>query len=906
MKTVKVMLDRTLLSEKPQGAAIGAVQKRLANGGQEVSIGELATLLASGATFKPAYLNGTTNDTWESQSVFALDFDNGYTFVEAMEKCQAFGIAPTFAYTSFSDGVDKDGTGAKERFRLIFVTETVVTDARLRNAVQIALMTVFNECDEACKDATRLFFGGRKLLYLDETATIDAAELIAEVLPSALKAYDENNNYPRLIKNYCQQVGLNMVNGLPAVVISELEEDDLFGDAKIDENAASSIIYYRECHDLVKKCTFSFNITDTANFKVGRGGKLTIKKVAVDSEKAEAELIRNLDFEALEENCRFYQEFVNGEFWPTYEQVKGLATNLCTVKGGFKRATEALALYEDQYPNKYSYINAQNCITNMNKYNYAPMRCQSFDCPYYNDCNNDSVNMIGSAMKSTKQNIVELKDETTYSDLDEAYQDAVDAMHAYLTKEQTEGKSMLMLIGPTGVGKTTMLRDLQTVYDVDFSNTIICLPTHNTVADVFPRVSQDNYIVAAPLELEDEALMAKYNALRKIGHYGLAKKVIQDIYLTLEDSKEVMERKQRDANRVEKFLETERELTTTSKTIFCTHKKALHLNNQNVDTLIVDEDILMSGLFEQVALNEQEIMKAKEIAQEAETPIIAAAMQMLLDKMQEAKMFPMHIMTLGAKSIGDKEIKSFMTHAVDRIDFDVRRYLAVTQLVADKNAICVTGSYKVELPYKKVIVMSATASPEVYKAFLPTTQIEVHDMGNIRTAGRIIHHHVGTSRQAMKTKGERLIEKIKKEAAGVTNIISFKEQEKALTKAGFNFICNFGNCTGIDAYKGQDLIVVGTPHVNQITYLLLAATIKPNINIIQDFEMTEIKKNGFKFQFNTFKDIKTETGSLLHSLQMYYIETELIQAVGRARALRENCTVHVFSNLPIRGSQLYR
>lgn len=906
--TVKIMLDRTLLKEKPQGAAIGAVQKRLASGAQEVTIKQLAEYLASGATFKPAYLNGTTNDTWESQSVFALDFDNGYTFKEALEKCHAFGLAPAFAYTSFSNGVDKDGTGAKERFRLIFVTEVVITDARLRNALQIALMTIFKECDEACKDATRLFFGGRELLYLDETARIDAAEVIGEVLPSVLKAKDvENNvnNCARDIKTYCQQVGLNLFNGLPAVTISEIGEEDLFGSAKSDVNAASSIIYYRECHENIKKCSFSFNIADTSNFKVSRSGNLTVKKVAIEAEKAEAELIRNFDFTALEESCQLYDEFISGAFWPTYDQVKGLATNLCAVKGGFKRTTGALALYESQYPNNYSYINAQNCITNMNKYNYAPMRCQSFNCPYYTTCQNESVNMIGSAMKATKKNIVELKDETVYKDLDEAYQEAVDAMSAYLAKEHEEN-SLFMLIGPTGVGKTTMLSDLQTVYNVDFSNTIICLPTHNTVADVFPRVSQENFIVSAPLELEDEALMDKYNHLRNIGHYGLAKKVIQDIYLTPEDTKETAARKQRDAKRVEAFLETEREIATTSKTIFCTHKKALHLNNPNIHTLIVDEDILMSGLFEQVTLNEQEITQAKEVAQLAQAPVIAAAMQLLLDKMQEAKTFPMHIMTLGAKCVTEKELKSFMTFAIDRIDFDIRRYLNIQQLVADKNAICVTGSYKVELPYKEVIVMSATASPEVYKAFLPTTKVEVHDMGNIRTKGRVIHHHVGTSRQAMKTKGERLIEKIKKEAPGVTNVISFKEQQKALTKAGFNFVCNFGNCTGINAYKGQDLIVVGTPHVNQVTYLLLAATIKPNINIIQDFEMSEIKKNGFKFQFNTFKDIKTETGSLLHSLQMYYIETELIQAVGRARALRENCTVHVFSNLPIRGSQLYR
>lgn len=512
--------------------------------------------------------------------------------------------------------------------------------------------------------------------------------------------------------------------------------------------------------------------------------------------------------------------------------------------------------------------------------------------------------MIGVATKTTKTSIVELKEEVEYKNIDEAFNDAVEAMRDYLETPSTDKHSMFMLIGPTGVGKTTMLRDLQTVHNVDFSNTVICLPTHNTVKDVFPRVSESNYVVATELELEDEALMAAYNRYRKIGNYKMAYQVLNDLGIYATDPEEVKDRKTRDAIKIEEFLKIQKEIRTTTKTIFCTHKKALNLNNRNVDTIIIDEDILLNGLFEQVQIDVAEISQALNIANEYDFKIISAALNELLSVTDEARKLPMHIVTLKAKCVPEKEIKSFRDVAT-KINFDIIKYLNVEQVIADtKGQVC--GSYRNELPYKKVIVMSATAAPEVYKAFLPNTEILVHDMGNIRTEGRIVHHHVGTSRQAMRTKSSKLFNKIKEEAPGVTNVISFKEQQKALEKEGFNFICNFGNCTGIDAYKGQDLIVVGTPHINNMAYMLLAATIKPGINVIQDFEMAEIRRNGFKFSFNTFKNIDTETGKLLFNLQMYYIETELIQAIGRARALREDCTVHVFSNLPQRGSVLYR
>jgi hypothetical protein len=58
-----------------------------------------------------------------------------------------------------------------------------------------------------------------------------------------------------------------------------------------------------------------------------------------------------------------------------------------------------------------------------------------------------------------------------------------------------------------------------------------------------------------------------------------------------------------------------------------------------------------------------------------------------------------------------------------------------------------------------------------------------------------------------------------------------------------------------------------------------------------------IEHNGMRFRFMTYR------GPLLRAIQLGLIEAELEQAVGRARALTEDCEVRVYSNLPLRRAR---
>jgi len=54
--------------------------------------------------------------------------------------------------------------------------------------------------------------------------------------------------------------------------------------------------------------------------------------------------------------------------------------------------------------------------------------------------------------------------------------------------------------------------------------------------------------------------------------------------------------------------------------------------------------------------------------------------------------------------------------------------------------------------------------------------------------------------------------------------------------------------------------------------------------------------NGYLFHFTTYG----EEHEVLRKILFWMIESDLEQAVGRARLLRYDCTVYLFSNFPLR------
>ena len=112
---------------------------------------------------------------------------------------------------------------------------------------------------------------------------------------------------------------------------------------------------------------------------------------------------------------------------------------------------------------------------------------------------------------------------------------------------------------------------------------------------------------------------------------------------------------------------------------------------------------------------------------------------------------------------------------------------------------------------------------------------------------------------------------------------------------------HYGALRGLNHLAGEDLNVAGTPHLNPSTYLLIGMALGYNVHHGDfTFRYEEVERNGMAFWFNICSE-----DPRLRNLQLYLIESELIQAIGRARLLDNDCTVRVFSNLPIVGASFH-
>lgn len=351
---------------------------------------------------------------------------------------------------------------------------------------------------------------------------------------------------------------------------------------------------------------------------------------------------------------------------------------------------------------------------------------------------------------------------------------------------------------------------------------------------------------------------------------------------------------------IEKYFDDINKAKLTTGTIFSTHKKMLELKNSNIKTYIIDEDILMNSIIVTEKLSISQINNYIKLSHKYETKTITRYLNNLREQLVKALENPRKAFKVENSCVEINELNRLIQNESNNLKANLRETMNISSVVAnDKGEVL--GMSIGKLPNKKCIILSATANKQIYELLFPNRKIEFIDIGNIETEGELILHYTGFSRNKLNKEFNKCIDKIKQEAEGVNNVITFAKYEDKFKKAGFNTIAHFGACSGLDAYKGEDLIVAGTPHNDERVYILLASVIEENYQDNHDIEYKNVIRNGYEFFFNTF-----DTNELLQEIQFYYIESELVQAVGRARILRTSAKVHLFSNYPIASANLYK
>ncbi|MBS5936797.1 hypothetical protein [Clostridium sp.] len=892
-RLVTLNIDTEKHDKKPSKSETAAIQKRIGSLKKEVTVKELVKAIEEGRSFKAAALNGNKNLNWESQQVFCIDVDNDERSINkygmltpevAYDRFERLGIAPTFYYESFSS------TNEKPKFRLVFLTPEPVYDVRIRNSIQIALMNIMPEGDRACKDLSRLFHGTNKkcITFSNYRYVLDAYKLIQSMVAWIKLKHGETNNSSRIIKNYCQCVGINMINGLPDIKLLEN-----------DENMISSIIYNIELSTKTSNSIiFNFNIEkdDAYTLTVNGEGKKNLKKVMIETSRIKYDdEIQNFDFDRLEKNCELWSDFIYGIRWCYHEEIFGVATNMWRVRGAENRMIKAIESNDD-YKDKYNKINT---IKVCRSYGYSPKRCADF-CPYHEECHNTGLNMLHSV--DNKRGSIRKVEDNEVITLDEA---EVMLQQAILDSYEAPNRKIYVIKGVTGIGKTTTLMNLN-----NYNNLCISYPNHRLGTDIVGRLNIENSIHIKELKLRDEDVLKEFRRLQSIGAYKQARmylqKYINTLLVNIEQESINKSEAQIEIENINKYLEAINKCRSTNNTVFCTHKRMLELDNRNIETYIIDEDIVLSSLIETIEIKPATIDALINLASIANAETTKGQLFTIKEKVIEAIKKPGKVFKIPALFIKDREINAMIEVGKNSIDINLKDLLKTRILTANTNRE-VLGMSIGELPNKKCIILSATANETVYRNLLTDRDIEFIDLGNVETRGKLILHYKSFSRTDIRKNFEKAVKQIRSEAPGIDNVITFAKYKERFKREGFNPIAHFGSCSGLDAYKGQDLIVAGTPHVDERMYFLLAAAIKDNVVIEQGIKYCNVRRNGFEFSFSTYNNASvTGTDNLLQEIQFYLIESELIQAIGRARILRTNATVHLFSNHAVQGSELYK
>ena len=128
---------------------------------------------------------------------------------------------------------------------------------------------------------------------------------------------------------------------------------------------------------------------------------------------------------------------------------------------------------------------------------------------------------------------------------------------------------------------------------------------------------------------------------------------------------------------------------------------------------------------------------------------------------------------------------------------------------------------------------------------------------------------------------------------GELPIITFKEYDDREYNA---YGLDIGNAVGVNVLEGKDLAVVATPYNREEIYKLIALHLSYDIS--GQMKNRKVEANGYRFIMMTYNN------RLLRGLQLYFMESDLEQTIGRARLLRNECRVYLFSNYPCGQAEL--
>ena len=854
----------------------GAVNNDLTKQKNEcLTLEEMALSLSKGHSI--VFANWTQGEKRQMQFFtslkhLALDFDNPSLTVEAtLSKCEELGLEPALWYYSFS----ADPENGIEKFRLVFELDREITDPREAKFLILALLKLFPEADQACSDILRLYHGTNKQVEVIG-GTVEVEHMIYLTKKYFMELPREGNQKTRQTRAFAQLVGLELVNGLLNI--------------GYDFSEAQWTVSPDEALKLSKT---------TKRGTVHKKGEL------VSKETPKRELIK-VDYDELCELFPLVGQFLTGKYWADFHELMFLASNLSFFNGGQKRffdVLETVDFYDNDKNSREYYITTLTDF--LNRYeNPSPMRwVGAFE--EYSDMGTNLVhsyrNSKGNYFRTGSVEKMELKQaQAQLKTILKQVQEAEDGIHIVQV--------------PTSLGKTTGITQMDYTAE-SMGKTVIMLPTHDLIKQVsdsfYDEILKGNQVampansVERPVHVLPKHDRDKFHYLMSVGAYDSASKLF---------NKSIRDNKLSDDYEVQEYKQSLVSLKRSHVSL-TTHKLGLtqhFVNTVQPETIIIDEDPMMTMLnTNSIKISDLEtlLMAVKTIPNNFYMVKYLEELLSLLRVSQQAQQEA--IESKGVKFLGSVnklDKPNFDTaHIIKRIEKWINDGVYVFEspimelfnggywtinVETNVKGITVAKSFtllqKPQFPVgaRKIIVFSATISEMVWKQLYPNAQF--YEIGLVENKGTVKQHFISTSKSKMADNAQEIKDILTEEE--INNLITFKGTKGYFSE--FQTEMHLGNTQGYNSLKGQDIAIAGTfsypEHILNLIVFAVAGEYPENMNNYK------LNINGFRFGFFTFSN------PIHRALHIHIIESEMLQAIGRARTIHFDCTVVVASHFPVK------
>jgi len=838
---VKVCLDGVRHSIKPTDKKeMAAINNRLPKSKKEIDIENLAAQVGKhGCSFCCATFTGDKRQAkdMEQIQIFGLDFDHGVAFDEIRNRAERYNLPIVFAYHTFSS------TEEDPRFRIIFAHDSPVEEQRAAKIIIGMLLAIFPEADRQCSDIGRMFLGGKGLIGEVKDERFNIVDL-AFHFQQYLYETDEKK-YLRNLERFAKRHEILMVND--CLQIEEVQEKD----HEMGGKTASNVYIYTS------------NATFPPIYRISLSNRNEINQ---KSPKEVLQIRAKLDEIGLK--CQLYNDFVCEEHIP-HEDSFLLMTNLINISGGGSLFKKILKMHDyDIKKWKFDLKYAKDKA-------YLPQNCEGH-CRYADSCNH-KVNMALTVKE--KKPIIRVEGEEEYYDIEEVYGHVYDC----LSKAVEIWRPGIQIIpAQTAIGKTRAYCDL-IAEDME-KNYMIAVPTNRLKKEVALRLKNLGVNVTVTPSIDEmnfvDSFMERINRCYQL---GLGQRVTSMMLDYIEDNQDAEDREvQNTVWKCGKYLHTEK-FISQSRVVITTHARLLTFSENMIRrfVVIVDEDIISSIFKKCYSVSVSDLKRAES------SENCPALLRMRIKEVLDTKE------GVYSKFTRDSEYAFLPESELERlmITTNVNELSTAVSYVIDGEEVKYFCPQR--LPQGRYIVLSATADPNLYRMYFPYRNIEVYPYRRAIYKGNLKQLTAySMSRRCIQIQKKSLVSYLE-QYKDTHKIITFMKYEEEFQGSGIHF----GNAEGVDELNGDNLLVVGTPHLNDFIYRLIGCSLGMEVN--EDWlAETRITYHGYEFEFMTFRN------EALRSLQLYFISKELEQCIGRARLLRNDCEVVLLSNFPCEQAEL--